>query len=73
MTEITFKLKDDLLKDYGALYIRDFLEKQLEYLKLTRTMTKIEEHVRDSGIDYEKALEDIRAETWEEYKKDFLH
>ena len=42
-------------------------------LKFKWMMTKIEEQLMDSKIDYEKVLEDVRANAWEEYKKDFLN
>ena len=71
MTEITFKLEDDVIKDYGALYIKNFVEKQMEYLSLLRQMDKIEEQINLSKMDYDKELENIRQEAWQDYKEDF--
>lgn len=73
MTEITFKLKDDMVKDYGELFIKNFVEKQMEYLTLIRAMNKIEEEINASKMDYDKELETVREKAWEEYKKDFLN
>jgi hypothetical protein len=73
MTEITVKLKDEVIKDYGELFIKNFIEKQIEYLGMLRTMDKIEEQVSASGMDYDKELETIRQKAWEEYKKDFIN
>lgn len=73
MTEITLKLKDDLVKDYGELFIKNFVEKQMEYLDLIQAMNKIEEQIMTSNMDYDKELEDVRKKAWQEYKKDFLH
>lgn len=71
MTEITLKLEDDVIKDYGELYIKNFVEKQMEYLSLLRQMDKIEEQINISKMDYDKELENIRQKAWEDYKEDF--
>jgi hypothetical protein len=73
MTEITLKLKDEVIKDYGELFIKNFIEKQIEYLGMLRTMDKVEEQVSASGMDYDTELETIRQKAWEEYKKDFIN
>lgn len=73
MTEITFKIKDDLVKDYGEIFIKSFVEKQMEYLKLIQAMNKIEEEINASKMDYDGELETIREKAWKEYKKDFLN
>jgi len=72
MTEITVKLKDELIKDYGMLFIKNFVEKQLEHLELFREMDEIEQQIKDSNMNYEKELENIREKAWQEYKKDFF-
>lgn len=72
MTEITFKLKDDMVKDYGELFIKNFVEKQMEYLALIQAMNKIEGEINASKMDYDKELETVREKAWKEYKKDFL-
>jgi hypothetical protein len=71
MTEITLKLEDDVIKDYGELYIKNFVEKQMEYLSLLRQMDKIEEQINISKADYDKELENIRQKAWQDYKEDF--
>ena len=73
MTEITLKLRDEVIKDYGELFIKNFIEKQIEYLSLLRTMDKIEDHINASGMDYDKELESVRQKAWQEYKKDFIN
>jgi len=72
MTEITVKLKDELIKEYGKLFIQNFVEKQLEHLELFREMDEIEQEIKDSNMDYEKELENIREKAWQEYKKDYF-
>ena len=71
MTEITLKLEDDVIKDYGELYIKNFVEKQMEYLSLLRQMDKIEAQINISKMDYDKELENIRQKAWQDYKEDF--
>ncbi len=73
MTEIIFKLKDDLVREYGELYIKELLEKQLEFLSFRHTMDKIAQQIKESHMDYEKELETIRQKAWNEYKEDFIH
>jgi len=72
MTEITVKLEDEMVKDVGRLYIRNFIEKQMEYLCLIRQMDKVEEQIKISGIDYDQELENIRQKAWHEYKGNFV-
>jgi hypothetical protein len=72
MTEITVKLKDELIKEYGKLFIQNFVEQQLEHLELFREMDEIEQEIKDSNMDYEKELENIREKAWQEYKKDYF-
>jgi hypothetical protein len=72
MTEITLSVKDEVIKEYGTLFIKDFFEKQLENLSLLRQMEKIKTHILSSNMDYEKELENIRQKAWDEYKGDFL-
>jgi hypothetical protein len=72
MTEITVKLKDEMIKEYGKLFIKNFVEKQLEHLELFREMDEIEQQIKDSNMDYEKELENIKEKAWQEYKKDYF-
>jgi hypothetical protein len=72
MAEITLNVKDEIIKEYGKVFIKDFFEKQLENLSLIRQMDEIKTHILSSNMDYENELENIRQEAWEEYKKDFL-
>ncbi|MGE5343212.1 MAG: hypothetical protein ACM3SY_17205 [Candidatus Omnitrophota bacterium] len=73
MTEITLNLKDDIVKKYGEIFLKKFLEKQMEYLGLSHLMDRIEEQIQDSRMDYDKELEQVRESAWQEYKKDFFH
>jgi hypothetical protein len=72
MAEITVKLKDELIKEYGKIFVKNFVEKQLEHLELFREMDEIEQQIKDSNMDYEKELEIIREKAWQEYKKDYF-
>lgn len=72
MTEITLSIKDEIIKEYGKVFIKEFFEKQLENLSLLRQMDNIKKHIVSSNLDYAKELENIRQKAWEEYKEDFL-
>lgn len=73
MTEITLQLQDEVVKDYGIQFLKSFLEKQMEYLSLSRAMDKIEAQVKAAGLKYDAELESIREDAWKDYKKDFLN
>ncbi|MDQ1350059.1 MAG: hypothetical protein QG657_360 [Acidobacteriota bacterium] len=73
MTEITFKLTDDLVKHYGELFIKKFFEKQMEYLSQLHSLNKIEEQINAANLDYDKELEKVRETAWQEYKQDFFN
>lgn len=73
MTEITLKLTDEIVRQYGELFIKKFFEKQMEYFSLFQTMDRIEEEIKASDLDYNKELEKIRETAWQEYKKDFFN
>ena len=73
MTEITLKLKDEIVKAYGEMFVKNFFEKQMEHLNLLQAMDKIEEEIKAADIDYKKELESIRKDAWKEYKKDFTN
>lgn len=73
MTEITFKLTDEIVKQYGELFIRKLFEKQIGYLSLFHTMDRIEEGLKESKLDYDKELEKVREAAWKEYRKDFFN
>jgi len=72
MTEITLNVKDEVIKEYGTLFIKISLKKQLENLSLLRQMDKIKTHILSSNMDYEKELENIRQKAWMSNKGDFL-
>lgn len=73
MTEITFKLTDDLVKQYGEFFIKKFFEKQMEYLSQLHSLNKIEEQINAANLDYDKELEKVRETAWQEYKQDFFN
>ena len=73
MTEITLKLKDEIVKAYGEMFVKNFFEKQMEHLNLLQAMDKIEEEIKAADIDYKKELESVREDAWKEYKEDFAN
>ena len=70
METIQLSLDEKVLKMFGEQKIREYLNqivsmKKLEYF--TDHFSKLLDIHED---DYQKLLEDIRQDTWEEYKKD---
>lgn len=72
MTEITLNLQDELIREYGELFIKKYFEKQLENLSLIRIMDNIEYQIKKSRINLSEELEFVRQSSWDEYKKDYF-
>jgi len=72
MSVIQFEVDEKLIKEVGLKNVKDFLQKQLVLLRLQYLGDKISKSIQESGIDHEKELEEVRAETWQDYKDKHL-
>lgn len=72
MAILEINVKDEIIKEFGDQFTKDFLEKQLEILRLENIMSQMGTKIKDSKINYEEELEKVRNEAWKIHKKDFL-
>jgi hypothetical protein len=52
----------------GLQHIKNFLSRQLAFLKVTYLGEKISQVIQHSEIDHDKEVEEARPEAWQEYK-----
>jgi len=72
MTTIELNVSDDILKSSGTELIKNYLQEQLENLKLQSLADNIGKAMKDSGVDFEKEFIRCKKEAWEEYKNSYL-
>ena len=77
MTTIELNVSDDIIKVSGTELIKNYLEEQLEYLKLQSIADNISKSMSESGVDFEAEFKKAKKEAWVEYKdkylKDIIH
>jgi len=72
--EIQLKINDTLLADLGTLYVKQFLEKQLQLLELQLSANKVSKAMQDQkDVNWEKEFDKARKEAWNEYENKFLN
>ena len=72
--EIQLKINDTLLADLGTLYVKQFLEKQLQLLELQLSANKVNKAMQDQkDVNWEKEFDKARKEAWNEYENKFLN
>ena len=72
--EIQLKVNDTLLADLGTLYVKQFLEKQLQLLELQLSANKVSKAMQDQkDVNWEKEFDKARKEAWNEYENKFLN
>lgn len=70
--ELSIKVKDDLLQNFGIIYIQTYLQKQIQLLELQFLADKLSATLQEStDTDWEAEFEQARQEAWEEYKVKF--
>lgn len=70
MGKITLEIKDEDLLQLGKTKIREEVEKTLKWMKIKGLLKSISEALSSLKVDYEKEVERIREEAWQEYKKE---
>lgn len=73
MTTIEIKVNDDILKIASTQYIKDYIQEQLDFLKLKVLADEINQAIIESGIDFEAEMKNAKHEAWEEYKSKYLN
>lgn len=68
MPILEFEIEDQLVQNMGLQHIKNFLNRQLAFLKVSYFGEKISQVIQSSGIDHAKEVEAARQEAWQEYK-----
>ena len=71
MTTIQIEVKDDLVKSLGLMKIRKLIQDKLdvqEFGLAADHLKKAMDEAAAEGVNWEKEFEQIRQESWEEYK-----
>lgn len=70
MDTIQLGVEDWILKKFGEEMIKEYVNKMISLKKMEFFTDLISKSIEMPQEDYEKELEEIRKESWEEYKKD---
>ncbi len=70
MQTIQLGVDDVVLRKFGEEKIKEYVDKMISRKKMEYFTDLISKSIKLSESDYEKELEEIRRQTWEEYKKD---
>ena len=70
---INIQVKNDLLKEFGAIHIQEFLQRQLELYELQVAANKITPYLQETDTDWENEFDQARQEAWNLYKQQFFN
>ena len=70
MDTIQLSVDEQILKKFGEEKIKEYVNKMISVKKLEFFTGLISKSIDMPQEEYEKELEEIRKESWEEYKKD---
>jgi len=70
MDTIQLRVDEQILKKFGEEKIKEYVNKMISVKKLEFFTDLISKSIDMPQEEYEKELEEIRKESWEEYKKD---
>jgi hypothetical protein len=65
MTTIEIPISDDLIQRLGQQAIAEFLQKQMQLLRVQLLADKLGQAITNSGVDWEQELENARQKAWE--------
>jgi len=70
MDTIQLGVDERILKRFGEEKIKEYVNKTISVKKMEFFTDLISKSIEMPQEEYEKELEEIRQESWEEYKKD---
>lgn len=70
MDTIQLGVDERVLKKFGEEKIKEYVNKMISLKKLEFFTDLISKSIKMPQEEYERELEEIRKESWEEYKKD---
>ncbi len=69
MKTIKINVQDDLIALYGLEAIKKSIEEELEYQRFKMLEDTITQSMSEAGVDWEKEMEHVREEAFEEYQR----
>ncbi len=72
METLGISIKQEIINTFGVNYIKNFVEKQIEFLYIDSLKQGIDKTIAESSVDNYYILEKARESAWETYKDDFL-
>lgn len=70
MDTIQLGVEEWILKKFGEEMIKEYVNKMISLKKMEFFTDLISKSIEMPQEEYEKELEEIREESWQEYKKD---
>lgn len=72
MAKFEIDVSDDILLRIGKQNIVEKFNDCIEVSLMTNVFKDISQAIRDIDLDYDKEIEKIRIDSWNEYKNGFL-
>ncbi len=69
MTTVQVPVSDDLIQKIGQRAVEDFLQKQLQILRVQSLADGLGKAIDESGVDWDTELETARQEAWEAHQR----
>jgi hypothetical protein len=72
MMTIQIDVSEDIIEKLGQTAIKDYLQNQVNLLKLSILGEEINQAIKASNLDIEAELQLAKQKAWEEYKSQYL-
>ncbi len=69
MMIIEVNISDEIVKQFGAEAVKQFLEKEIELITIQKLTVETSEAIKESGVDWNTKIEEGRQNAWEKYKQ----
>ena len=69
MMIIEVNISDEIVKQFGAEAVKQFLEKEIELITIQKLAVETSEAIKESSIDWNTKIEEGRQNAWEKYKQ----
>ena len=69
MMIIEVNISDEIVKQFGAEAVKQFLEKEIELITIQKLTVEASEAIKESGVDWNTKIEEGRQNAWEKYKQ----
>lgn len=73
MVTIQIDVSEDIIHKLGKEAIKNYMQKQMNLLKLSVLGDEIRTAMEESNFDWEYELQLAKQQSWEEYKSQYLN